>query len=105
MRPYSMVQAPVLAFYSRGFYREVAGHWRGMSFAYLLLLLAVCWLPSGFQIQSGWTRFVDVQGSRFVDQVPPISITQGAVSVDAKQPYYITDVDSKKVLAIIDTTG
>jgi len=105
MKPHSILQAPVLAFYSRDFYREVAQTWRGTSFAYLLLLLVVCWLPSGWQLQSGWVKFVDVQSSRIVDQIPPISIKDGIVSVDAKQPCYITDPDTKKVLAIIDTTG
>ncbi len=105
MTRHSILQAPALAFYSADFYREAAGHWRGTSFAYLLLLLAVCWLPTGLQLQSGWAKFVDVQSPRFVDQIPPISIKDGVVSVDARQPVYITDPDTKKVVAIIDTTG
>jgi len=105
MKRHSMLQAPGLAFYSWGFYREVAETWRGTSFAYLLLLLAVCWLPTGWQVQSGWAKMVDDQSPRFVDQIPPIVIKDGVVSVDAKQPCYITDPGTKKVLAIIDTTG
>ena len=105
MKPQSILQAPVLAFYSGDFYREVARTWRGTSFAYLLLLLAVCWLPSGWQLQRGWVKFVDVQSSRLVDQIPPISIKDGIVSIDARQPCYITDPDTKKVFAILDTTG
>jgi len=105
MRPYSIVQAPALAFYSRDFYREVASRWRGMSSAYLLFLLAVCCLPPAYQIQAGWAKFVDDQGSKLVEQIPPITITQGTVTVDAEQPCYITDTDTRKVLAIIDTTG
>jgi len=105
MRRHSILQAPALAFYSWDFYREVAETWRGTSFAYLLLLLAVCWLPTGCQVQNGWAKMVDEQSPRFVEQIPPIVIKDGIVSVDAKQPCYITDPDTKKVLAIIDTTG
>ncbi len=105
MRRYSVVQAPALAFYSSDLYRDVARHWRGAAFAYLLLLLAVCWLPAAREVQKGWARFVDNQGASLVAQIPPITIAQGVVTVDAEQPYYITDRDTKRVLAIIDTGG
>ncbi len=45
MRRYGIIHAPVLAFYSRAFYRDVGTQWGGLSFLYLMLLLAACWLP------------------------------------------------------------
>ena len=41
----------------------------------------------------------------FVQQVPEITITNGEVSINEPQPYYIKTPDSNSVLAIIDTTG
>ena len=40
-----------------------------------------------------------------MSQIPQISITDGEVSIDLPQPYYITMPDSNEAVAIIDTTG
>ncbi len=105
MARYAALKTPFLAFYSWDLYRDVAAHWRAKSFAYLLALLAICWIPSAVQIHRGWATIVDKKSGPLVDQIPPITITQGTVTVDASQPVYITDPDSKKVMVIIDTTG
>jgi uncharacterized protein DUF1189 len=72
---------------------------------YLLLLLAAAWLPMAIRMQFGWHRFEEGQGADFVKQIPPITISQGAATVDASQPYFITDPGTGKVFAILDTTG
>src|SRR6059036_4003771 len=90
---YAALKAPVLAFFSADLYRDVAARWRARSFGYLVALLAVCWIPSTFTMQRGWTTFVDGKSASLVDQIPPITITQGVVTVDAKEPVYITDPD------------
>jgi Protein of unknown function (DUF1189) len=105
MRRYSILQAPALAFHSKEFYRDVSRTWRGASYVYLLLLLAVCWMPAACQVQKSWATFVDGQAARIVSQVPPITIEQGRVSVDADLPYTITDPETKRVVAILDTTA
>ncbi len=105
MRKHSILQAPFLAFYSEELYRDVAGSWRGASFVYLLLLLVVCWLPMAFAVHDQVRTFVKDEGAYLVDQIPSITIRQGAVSSDVPQPYYIKDKAAGRVLAIIDTTG
>src|SRR5262249_5191233 len=57
MRQYSLLQAPLQSLYSKPFYRDVAARWRVASFAYLALVLAVCWLPSSVQMVTGASKW------------------------------------------------
>ncbi|MBN2212369.1 MAG: DUF1189 domain-containing protein [Sedimentisphaerales bacterium] len=102
---YSILQAPVLAFYSADFYRDVCFRWRGVGFGYLLLLLIVCWIPLMVKIQLGFSDFVDNEAPKMVSQIPPITIKDGEVSTDVEQPYIIMDPKEQKPIIIIDTTG
>ncbi len=95
----------VFSFYSRDLYREVARDWRGRSWLYLLVLLAICCIPSVIKIHVGLSSFVEEDAPKYVGQMPTVTITDGKVSIDADEPYYIKDPDTGKVLAIIDTTG
>ncbi len=105
MRRYSLFQAPVMAFFSPGFYRDVDQHWKGTGFAYLLLLLAICWVPAFIQFHLSVADYVENKAPALTSQIPLIRIIKGEASVDAAQPYKIIDPDSKTVLALIDTTG
>ncbi len=105
MKQYSVWDALVLSFYSRPFYRDVATHWRGTGFAYLLLLLALCWVPEMAKTQVGLTKWVRGEGTQLVKQIPPITISDGAASTEVTTPYFIKDPEKGQVLAIIDLTG
>ena len=93
-------KAVVLSFYSRSFYREVAGLWRWRSAAYLTLLLVVCWLPLVF----GVAREMHLEAKGFLRQLPEITLSNGRVTVDVEQPYFIYSLDGEEAV-IIDTTG
>lgn len=105
MKKYSIIHIPVLSFFSKDFYREVGLQWKGICFGYLLLLLAICWIPMMVRIHLGFAGFVKNDAPSVVDQVPEITITDGQVSIDKPQPYYITVPDSNDIIAVIDTTG
>jgi len=105
MKQFSIFHIPVLSFYSKALYRDVAMQWKGVGFAYLLLLLAVCWIPNMIIVHMGFSHFVESKAPALVEQVPKLTIVDGVVSIDQPQPYYITDPDSNDVLVIIDTTG
>ena len=94
-----------MSFFSMDFYRDVGLNWKGVGFGYLLLLLAVFWLPSMIRIQWKASDFIEYEAPDVVSQVPAITIADGEVSIDEPQPYYITMPDSNKAVAIIDTTG
>ncbi len=105
MRRYSIFHVPALSFFSKELYIDVGLYWKGVNFLYLLLLLAICWIPAMIEVHLGFTDFVNNEAPAFVNQVPEITITDGQVSVQEIQPYYIKDPDSNEPLVIIDTTG
>ncbi|MHC4654051.1 MAG: DUF1189 family protein [Planctomycetota bacterium] len=105
MKKFSIIHIPVLSFFSKDFYREVGLLWKGICFGYLLLLLAICWIPMMVRIHLGFAGFVKNDAPTIVDQVPEITITDGQLSIDEPEPYYIKIPDTNDNLAVIDTTG
>jgi hypothetical protein len=102
---YTVFHVPVLAFFSKKLYRDVALRWKGTAFGYLLLLLAVCWVPGMINIHAGVAEFVANEAPKLVSQIPVVTIVDGQASIDEPQPYYILDPDSGEALIVIDTTG
>ena len=107
MKKFSIIHIPLLSFFSKELYRDVALNWKGVGavLGYLLLLLAVCWIPTMIEMHIAFADFVDNEAPKVVEQVPEITITDGQVSIEQPQPYYIKDPDCNGVLAIIDTTA
>jgi hypothetical protein len=105
MKQYSVFHVPVLSFFSKALYRDVGLQWKGTGFAYLLLLLAICWIPVIIKHQVIFSNFVDNEAPKIINQIPRITITNGKVSLEEPQPYYIKDPDTDEILIIIDTTG
>jgi hypothetical protein len=104
-RKYSILHIPALSFFSKDLYRDVGLNWRGTCFGYLLLLLAVCWIPGMVMIHLSLSEFVKNEAPKLISQVPTFTIKDGIASIDEPQPYYIMVPDSNEVFAIIDTTG
>lgn len=102
---YHLWQVPALAFFSRDLYRDVALRWQGVAFGYLLLLLALCWIPGVIRIQRSFAAFVDEEAPLIIEQVPEITIINGQAFVDHPQPYTIRDPETNEALLVIDTTG
>ncbi|MFB0524549.1 MAG: DUF1189 domain-containing protein [Phycisphaerae bacterium] len=105
MKKFNILHVPLLSFYSRELYRDVGWNWRGVCFGYLLLLLVICSALSMFAVHRALSNFVDKEVPPLIDQVPRITITDGQVSIDEPQPYYIKAPDSNDVLVVVDTTG
>jgi hypothetical protein len=105
MKRYSIVHPFVLSFFSKRLFQDVARNWRGAGFLYLLLLLAICWIPNTIKAIMSFSHFAAEEAPRFLDQVPNITITNGEVSISEPMPYTIKDPDSGAVIAILDTTG
>lgn len=104
-KQYTVAHPLWMSFYSKPFYHDVARRWTGTGFLFLFLLLALTWIPVLMQAQMGLISFVDNESPKVVDQLPPITFSQGVVSVDAEQPYTITNPDDGNPLFILDTTG
>lgn len=105
MKKFSIFHVPFLSFYSKELYRDVGLHWTRTGFVYLLLLLAICWIPLVIQFRLVLTDFVDIMAPPVIKQIPEITIIDGEASIKEPQPYYIRVPETADVLAIIDTTG
>ena len=105
MRKFSIIHVPFMSFFSKDLYIDVGLNWKGVCFVYLLLLLALCWIPTMIKTHMGVSCFIDNKAPAFVEQVPEITIIDGEASIKEPQPYYITAPEGNDVLAIIDTTG
>lgn len=104
MKKYKLYQPLLLAFYSKPLYRDVAQNWRGLALRYLLLITLLCSLVFACRAFYLGTHAL-VVSQTLVDQLPTITLTQGEVSVDKPEPFYLKDPETDRVLAIIDTTG
>ena len=96
MRQYGMFHAPFMSFFSQSFYRDVDMHWKGTGFAYLLLMLTICWIPTIIQFHHSVGDYVENDAPALIEQLPTITIVKGEASVDVAQPYEITDPDSDR---------
>jgi hypothetical protein len=105
MKRYSIFHAFVLSFFSRDLYKDVAHHWRGVGFLYLLLLLTICWVPTCIKVGADFSKFANDEAPGVLEQVPNITIANGEVSISEPMPYTIKNPKTDETLAIIDTTG
>jgi hypothetical protein len=105
MKQYSIFHVPLMAFYSKELYRDMAFNWKGICFGYILLLLAVCWVPAAVQLQIEINTFMKNDAPEIVSKMPDITITNGVASFDVSQPHIITNSKTGKVLVILDSTG
>jgi len=103
MRRYSIFHPLVLSFFSKSLYRDVAKNWRGTGLLYLLLILALLWIPTIIKGHLGFARFADNDAKAITQQIPAITITNGHASTNVPQPYFIKDPKSGETLALIDT--
>jgi uncharacterized protein DUF1189 len=101
----SVLSAPLRAFLSRQFYRDVARGWRWRAFVYLAYLLCILWIPVIVTMHQEWGRIVASDVNGFVTQIPSITITNGHVTTDAPEPYFIHSTGKEPFEVIIDTTG
>jgi len=97
-----------LSLYSADVYRDVAANWKGIGLLYLLLLLALCWLPSAARWSGGLRRFAMNEGAAIARQVPAVTIEKGIMRVDPPGRHVIrdpknTNKDNETVFVIDDT--
>jgi len=105
MKRYSIFHALYLSFFSNGLYQDVRKNWKGTVFLYLLVLLALTWLPVMVSVHAGLSDFVENEAPKYVNQIPKITITRGEVSLDRPAPYAIIDPDTSAPLIVIDPSG
>lgn len=105
MSQYNIFQGIYASFYSKEFYRDVAKNWGGKAFLYLLMLLALSWIPTCIILQAGLSHGYASLSDKFVQQIPVITVKDGKVITPEKRPYILTSPDGQEPIAIIDTSG
>jgi hypothetical protein len=105
MKRYSIFHPLVLSFFSKSLYRDVGKLWRGTGLLYLLMVLALFWIPTMIKGHLEISRWVAGDSKEITKQIPAITISKGQVSTDVTTPYFIKDPKSGATIAIIDTSG
>jgi hypothetical protein len=105
MKTYSIYHLPVMAFYSKALYSDIALNWKGVCFGYLFLLLSVCWIPDMIKLQQTLNSFILIYAPDIVAQVPEIRIINGKASFNVEQPHSIIFPGTDKVFVVFDSTG
>ena len=105
MKRYSIFHPLILSFFSKSLYRDVGKHWEGTGLLYLLVVLALVWIPTIIKGQVDMSKWVEGDSKEFTKQIPAVTISKGQVSTDVPTPYFIKDPKSGTTIAIIDTTG
>lgn len=82
MKRFNPVSALWGAFYSPDLYRDVVFRWKGIGFLYLLLVLAICWLPSAARWFQALRELDGVEAQALVRKLPSISIEDGVMSAN-----------------------
>ncbi len=104
MRRFNIFQPFWMSFYSKPLYRDVGQKWSGVGFLYLLLLLALCWIPMMFMMDRAVDNFVYGYANHVAKNIPEITVTNGIVTIDKEVPYFIKD-NKGNIFAVVDTTG
>ncbi len=104
IRKYNLLTVPFLSFFSKRVYRDVGYNWKGINFAYLFLLLAICCIPPTLTMREHMVESLDQGQANIINQIPDIQITDGQVKVDQTEPLFINRQDGSPAI-IIDTTG
>lgn len=105
MKRFSIFHPLALSFFSADLYREVARRWTGLNYLYLLMLLAVLWIPSMVQLQAQLSKWVNEEAPKIVDKIPLITIKKGKASIRERVPYTIQDPETGEAVVIIDISG
>lgn len=100
-----MIKSRILAvyrsFYDATQYRETALSWRGFGGSYLLIVASITALLIYVPLLFTISTFQGEAFDRFIEQLPPITIADGRIQVEAEQPVII---NIPPMSMIIDTT-
>gem|GEM_PF-3122105 len=92
------------SFFDRKLYREIITASTGKIVLYFFLLVVFSSMPSFIKGIIDTRKFVNVEVSHFVEQLPDFRITDGELQVNGPVPLYITTSEGE-ALCMIDTSS
>lgn len=105
MRKYHIFEALFLSFYSKPLYQDVGRSWKGLGLVYLLLVLAICWLPFSYDFHRFLNQFSAEILPDIIRQFPTVTYSHGELSIDKPVPYFIKQPANGVTLIVFDTSG
>ena len=94
----------IYAFYSLRFYDEVAKHWRKRLFLFLFVLVFILMIPLTIRLTINADHFFTATSTDIVNQLPTVTLKDGAITASGKKKQYIHFPGMKKKLVVIDTS-
>ena len=94
---------PVKSFHDFNFYKEVVFEWKGTNLFYILVLVAICWLPIAIRLHFTFNDFAEKYAPELIRQVPEISFNDGVAKSNNELPVYIKNSDTGEIIGLIDT--
>ena len=105
MKHYKIWQAPVYAFFSTQFYRELGATAKGVGFVYLLVLLSFASAVTPIKEFVSFQSLLIGRGEEICDQLPEISIDGGKLSINLPSPCYVSNPQNNENFLAFDTSG
>lgn len=105
MKKYHIVESLFLSFYSKSLYQDVAREWKGLALGYLLLVMAICWLPFSYDFHRFLNQWSSEVMPGVIKQAPNITISKGKLSIDKPVPYAVKEPGDGATLVMFDTSG
>ncbi len=102
MKGYKIWQAPVFAFFSTQFYRDLAVNGKGFGFVYMLLLLSFACAIFPIKQYGFLKEQLDDKAIAIIEQLPDISIENGKLTINAESPHYITDPQTGEYICVFN---
>jgi hypothetical protein len=108
MKKFGPLRAIVMSFYSAELYRDVGRNWKGTGLLYLMVLLAICWVPTAYRMHAGLHRFA-AQTPAITADFPDISIKNGVMQSRPPGRFELRDPDPRPgreaaVFIVVDDT-
>lgn len=105
MKKHHILESLFLSFYSKSLYQDVAKEWKGLALGYLLLVMAICWLPFSYDFHQFLNQYSSQILPDVVKQIPIITIAKGKLSIDKPEPYIVKQPGDGVTLIVFDTSG
>jgi len=104
MKRFGIFEPLWMSFYSRELYRDVGRRWTGIGFLYLLVLLALSWLPITVRIQIESNKWIGEAAESLAKEIRSVRIQDGVVTVDPPGPHVFRDPQTGEPFFTIDAS-
>jgi hypothetical protein len=100
---FSIIHPLYMAFFSKALYRDVGRSWKGYGLVYLFSVVGLCMIPFALLAQSAVSDYLNKEAPRIIRQMPEITVSNGKLSIDRPEPYFVRDEQTGEPFIIFDS--